>query len=58
MDENKVLVTFRLPEELKVAFESACKANDRNSSQILRDLMREYIKKNNQGELFEKRGKR
>jgi predicted DNA-binding protein len=37
---------FRLPEELKNAFENACKRQDRTASQILRDMIRAYVREN------------
>lgn len=45
-------LTLRLPADLKAAFEMACKQNDQNSSQVIRAMMREYIKKNAQGDLL------
>lgn len=44
--------TFRVDAALKKAFEQAAKSNDRSSSQLLRDFMREYVKRNAQGELL------
>ena len=35
--------TFRVDEDLKAAFTSAAKDNDRTAAQILRETMREYI---------------
>ena len=42
--EKSSTYTIRVPEELKLAFEAATKANDRRGSQILRDYMRQYVK--------------
>jgi len=42
--------TFRVDVALKKAFEQAAKANDRSGSQLLRDFMREYVKRHAQGE--------
>lgn len=42
--EKTSTYTIRVPEELKLAFESATKASDRRGSQILRDHMRAYVK--------------
>lgn len=44
--------TFRIPPELKQAFEAVAKANDRSGSQLLRDFIRDYVKKNAQGDLL------
>lgn len=43
--------TLRVATELKKAFEETAKGNDRNGSQLLRDFMRDYIRKNAQAEL-------
>lgn len=51
MEQDSTTFTFRLPDELKRAFEAAAVANDRTGSQLLRDFVREYVKKNNQGTL-------
>lgn len=52
MDEKTIVVNYRVPEDLKRAFESACKGNDQTASQVVRALMREYVKKNAQGSLL------
>jgi predicted transcriptional regulator len=38
-------VIFRVDEDLKTAFAEAAKAEDRTTSQVLRELMREYVQK-------------
>jgi predicted transcriptional regulator len=43
MTESNVI--FRVDEDLKSAFAEAAKAQDRTSSQVLRELMREYVQK-------------
>lgn len=43
--------TIRVDENLLKTFQEIAKANDRPSAQLLRDFMREYIKKHKQGEL-------
>jgi len=48
----EVVVRARLDEQLKKTFDNACKANDLTSSQVIRSLIREYIKKNGQKEMF------
>ena len=37
--------TFRVDQELKKAFAEAARAHDRPSSQLLRDLMRDYVER-------------
>jgi len=52
---NKVMestFTFRVDTELKKIFERAAKSNDRNSSQLLRDFMRDYAKRHARGNLL------
>ena len=44
--------TFRVDATLKKAFEQAAKSNDRSSSQLLRDFMRDYVKRHAQGDLL------
>lgn len=42
-DEEKTMIRAVIPVSLKSQFEAAAKANDRVPSQVLRDLIREYI---------------
>ena len=49
--DKQVQMVVKLPESLRNAFGDACKANDRNSSQVLRDFMRKYISEHGQGKL-------
>ena len=44
--------TIRVEPRLKDAFLATAKSQDRTASQILRDFMREYVRKNGQGDLF------
>jgi predicted transcriptional regulator len=37
--------TFRVEEDLKESFTSAAKARDRTGAQLLRDFMRDFVKK-------------
>ncbi|WP_119392657.1 CopG family ribbon-helix-helix protein [Taklimakanibacter lacteus] len=37
--------TFRVEEDLKVAFGEAAKAQDQTSAQLLRSFMRDYVKR-------------
>lgn len=47
--------TFRVDSEIKRSFEIAAKANDRTSSQLLREFMRDYCLKNAQADLLKPR---
>lgn len=51
-----VEVTFscRMPETLRDAFSDACRASDTTPSREIRRLMREYIAKHGQADLFGK----
>lgn len=44
-------LTIRLPKELLDAFDRATVQMDRNKSQIVRDLLREFLAKNRQPRL-------
>lgn len=46
---------FRLPADLLRAFHEACAANDQTASQVLRAMMRDYVKANAQGDLLKGR---
>ena len=52
MEQETITVTVRVPGDLKRAFDAAAAANDRTASQLLRDFMREYVRKNAQGDLL------
>lgn len=60
---SEKIMTFRVDEDLKKAFEKIAERADLTSSQMLRHFMRDvvddYMKKNAQGSLLEqkKRGK-
>ena len=45
-------LNLRLPADLKAAFDAACAANDQTASQVIRAMMREYVKRNAQGDLL------
>jgi metal-responsive CopG/Arc/MetJ family transcriptional regulator len=51
--EGKRLVV-RADENLINAFHAAATSNDRTSSQLIRDFMREYVKKHGQVDMFGK----
>jgi predicted transcriptional regulator len=43
MNDKPSTYTFRVPENLKNAFEIACKSMDRTGAQTLRDSMRQVV---------------
>ena len=45
----KATFTFRVDDELKARFADAARAHDRSGAQLLRDFMREYVRR--QGEI-------
>jgi metal-responsive CopG/Arc/MetJ family transcriptional regulator len=49
---EETTLNLRLPADLKKSFDAACKANDQTSSQIIRAMIREYVKKKAQGDLL------
>jgi len=52
MEEKMAVINHRVPADLKRAFEDACKANDQTASQVVRAMMREYVRANAQGDLL------
>lgn len=40
---DSVLLTVKVPSDLKEAFNQAVRMNDRTASQVLRDFMRSYV---------------
>ncbi|MHB1531197.1 CopG family ribbon-helix-helix protein [Acidithiobacillus sp.] len=42
---SEATVVVRVEEDLKTAFANAAKAHDRNTSQLLRDFMRDYVRR-------------
>lgn len=51
MDEKTSVIVLRLPDQLKKSFENVCRQQDRTASQIIRDLMRLYVRDHEQLEL-------
>lgn len=49
--EKFVQFAIKAPEELKEAFFNACYDNDRHASQVIRDLMKQYVAQNGQKSL-------
>lgn len=56
MSDNKkeIAFTIRVEPALKDAFLSAAQSQDRTASQLVRDFMRDYVKKHGQRDLFSK----
>ena len=52
MADEKISITFRAEASLRDAFERAAKGNDRTVSQLLRDFMRDYVRRHAQGDLL------
>ena len=52
MTDDRAVIRARVDVQVKKAFDAACKANDLNSSQVLRSFINDYIKKNGQSNLF------
>lgn len=44
MNENTAAMTFRLPPKLKQTFDEQCRQNDQMASQVIRQLIREWLK--------------
>lgn len=54
-DEKKTAektLTFKVDRDLADAFKRAAKANDRSQSLLIRDFIKDYVKKNGQAKLF------
>lgn len=63
MTDKTSTYTIRVPDDLKKAFEHACKNTDRTGAQVLRETMRyyvaDYMKQHAQTELLTpKKGKK
>jgi len=52
MEQKEKRLNVRAEAHLIDAFVAACAANDRTASQLIRDYMREYVKKYGQTDLF------
>lgn len=52
--EKEKRLNVRAEAHLVEAFIAAAEANDRTASQLIRDYMREYVKKHGQTDLFKK----
>jgi len=49
---KEIIIRARVDEDLKRAFDLACKNTDLTASQVLRKYMREYAKKHSQADMF------
>lgn len=54
MEQKEKRLNVRAEAHLIDSFVAACAANDRTASQLIRDYMREYVKKHGQTDLFKK----
>lgn len=52
--KKEIAFTIRVEPDLKDAFVAAAKTQDRTASQLVRDFMRDYVKKYGQRDLFGK----
>ncbi|WP_072563199.1 hypothetical protein [Granulibacter bethesdensis] len=53
MTSEKTVIRTVIDAQLKAEFEAAAKSNDRVLSQVLRDLIREYVWRFSKGEAWE-----
>lgn len=51
-NKKEIAFTIRVEPDLKDAFVAAAKSQDRTASQLVRDYMRDYVKKHGQRDLF------
>lgn len=49
---DKKLFSMQADSDLLVSFKAACESNDESQSQVVRKMMREYISKNQQPDIF------
>lgn len=54
-DSKKTSLLIQLESDLKQSFASVCSSQDQSVSQVLRKLMRDYIKTHAQQDLFIKK---
>lgn len=55
---ENAIIKSTVPPELKAAFEAACARNDQSAAQVIRAMMREYVRKNAQPDLPIEKGKK
>ena len=51
---DKRLFSMQADTDLLASFKAVCDSNDETQSQVVRKLMRQYIDKNNQPDMFTK----
>jgi hypothetical protein len=51
MADKSVSMTFVCEPELRKAFTDLCRADDKSAAQVIRAMMRDYIKRQGQGRL-------
>lgn len=51
-DSKKTTLLIQLDADLKDSFKSVCKMQDTDVSKEIRAFMRDYVRKNGQGDLF------
>lgn len=52
--DEKTTFNMRVDKHLVEQFKQAARDNNRTASQLLRDCMIEYVKKNRQGDMFKR----
>ncbi len=58
MKETEGIIKSVVPLDLKAAFEAACARNDQSVAQVIRAMMRDYVRKNAQPDLPLEKGKK
>lgn len=54
MGQDKTTLLIKLDKDLKESFQQVCKIQDTDVSKEIRAFMRDYVRKNGQGDLFNK----
>lgn len=52
MGQDKTTLLIKLDKDLKESFQQVCKMQDTDVSKEIRAFMRDYVRKNGQGDLF------
>lgn len=53
MEDRSDTIKVRIEPSLKVAFDAVCAEQDRTVSQILRDMIRSYVREHRQADLLQ-----
>lgn len=56
MGQDKTTLLIKLDTDLKESFQQVCKIQDTDVSKEIRAFMRDYVRKNGQGDLFKGTG--